>query len=317
MGRARKRRDEGLYNVVQENEVFIFLEHLPWAVRNAVKNDDLWRGQGRPPKDLYDILMCLCIQRYVGVSTRRSMGWIKALNKFAHFHIEVPSWRTLARARANPEIKAYISALHEVTTKPYMKIEHDFSTDATGVRTKNFSTWYSLRCKKRIKRHDHIESHITTGRRTHAAFAVNTEVKHGRDSEHMRNHVKRIAQNFVINDWCGDSKYLARKNCDCVEKEGGTPWFHLKKNTTKKPMGSPAWKRMVIEFHENPRRAKYHYHKRSNSECTFSSKKRKFGDFVRSKSDSAMENEDHLAWVIHNLSMLSNAKYMLRTKIEF
>jgi transposase len=317
MGKSKKKRDEGLYNIAQENELLIFLDCLPEAVRKAVRQDDLWRCHGRPPKDLYDILACLCIQRFVGVSTRRSMGWIRVLNLFGRLGIDVPSWRTLARARANPEIKPYLDSLHEVTTRPYKKIEHDFSTDASGVRTKCFSTWYSLRCNKRIRKRDHMESHVTTGRRTHAAFAVNTEVQHGKDSEYMREHIKRIARKFLINDWSGDSKYLSRANCDAVRAADGEPWFRLKKNTTRKPKGSQAWKDMVNEFRKNPRRAKYHYHKRSQSESTFSSKKRKFGDGVRSKLDSARENEDHLAWTAHNFSMLSNAKYMLKAKLKF
>lgn len=316
MGKSKRKRDESLYNLAQENEVFVFLNCLPDAVKKSVKRDDLWRGHGRPPKELYDILMCLCIQRYVGVSTRRSMGWIMMLNKFGRLNIEIPSWRTLARARANPEIKPYLDALLEVTTRPFKKLEHDFSTDATGVRTKCFSTWYSLRCRKRIRRRDHIAAHVTTGRKTHAAFAVNTEVKKGRDSEYMREHVKGIAQRFLVNDWSGDSAYLARANCDAVRAVGGTPWFRLKKNTTSKPQGSPAWKQMVKEFKEHPRRAKYHYHKRSQSESTFSSKKRKFGDAVRSKLDAAKENEEHLGWTAHNFSRLSHAKYELNTNIK-
>lgn len=317
MGKRKTKRDEGLYSIAQESEVFVFLHCLPWAVRKAVKRDDLWRGHGRPPKELYDILACLCIQRYVGVSARRSMGWIKMLNRFARLNIDIPSWRTLARARASAEIKPYLDALLEVTTRPFKKLERDFSTDATGARTKCFSTWYSLRCGKRIRRRDHISAHVTTGRRTHAAFAASIDAQRGKDSEYMREHVKRIAQNFLINDWSGDSAYLARANCDAVRAVGGAPWFRPKKNTTSKPQGSPAWKDMVMEFKKNPRRARYHYHKRSQSESTFSSKKRKFGDGVRSRLDAAKENEEHLAWTAHNFSMLSNAKYLLKAKIEF
>lgn len=317
MGKSKKKRNESLYNIAQENEVFIFFHCLPEVVRKAVKHDDLWKGEGRPPKDLYDILMCLCIQRYVGVSTRRSTGWIKLLNRFARLNIDVPSCATLARARANPAIKPYLDSLLEVTSQPFKKLEHDFSTDSSGVRTKCFSTWYSLRCKKRIRKRDHISSHVTTGRKTHAAFAVSIDAKSGKDSEYLREHIKQITKKFLINDWCGDSKYLSRANCNAVAEVGGNPWFKPKTNTTKRPQGSQAWKNMIVEFHKNPRRAKYHYHKRSQSESTFSSKKRKFGDGVRSKLDSAKENEEHLAWGVHNLSRLSHAKHELNSKLKF
>ncbi len=46
------------------------------------------------------------------------------------------------------------------------------------------------------------------------------------------------------------------------------------------------------------------YHKRSNVESTFSMMKRKFGDAVRSKSDTAMVNEVLCKVLAHNLCVL-------------
>ena len=47
-----------------------------------------------------------------------------------------------------------------------------------------------------------------------------------------------------------------------------------------------------------------HYHKRSNVESTFSAVKRKFGDAVRSKTDTAMVNEVLCKFLCHNLTYL-------------
>ncbi len=47
-----------------------------------------------------------------------------------------------------------------------------------------------------------------------------------------------------------------------------------------------------------------HYHKRSNVETTFSMIKRKFGDSVRSKTDTAMANEVLCKVLCHNLVVL-------------
>jgi transposase len=44
-----------------------------------------------------------------------------------------------------------------------------------------------------------------------------------------------------------------------------------------------------------------HYHKRSNVESTFSAIKRKFGDSVRSRCDTAMVNEVLCKFLCHNI----------------
>jgi len=54
-----------------------------------------------------------------------------------------------------------------------------------------------------------------------------------------------------------------------------------------------------------------HYHKRSNVESTFSAVKRKFGDAVRSKTDTAMVNEVLCKFLCHNLCCLIQEQHEL------
>ncbi len=310
-------RDESLYNLAQENEIFIVLKYLPDAAMHVANDDSLWTGTGRPPNDLYDILVSLTLWHYIGWSARRSIGMIKLLCKFARMQVCVPSWRTLSRYREKEIIKKYTNRLIGMTSRPLRFLEHDFSTDMTGVSTNCFSTWFSLRCGKRIRYRDHIATHVTTSRMLNSCVAIDVDCNKGKDSEYMREHILRVSKNFLINDWSGDSKYLARQNCEAVENVGGVPWFKLKSNTTPKPRGCLAWKRMVklglIDSEEFDR----HYHKRSNSESTFSSKKRKFGSFVRSRHNTSKENEEHLKWVGYNLGVLSRAHYEHKLNIVF
>ena len=60
-----------------------------------------------------------------------------------------------------------------------------------------------------------------------------------------------------------------------------------------------------------------HYHKRSNVETTFSMIKRKFGDFVRSKTDVAMVNEVLCKVLAHNLVVLIHEVYELGVEPAF
>ena len=54
-----------------------------------------------------------------------------------------------------------------------------------------------------------------------------------------------------------------------------------------------------------------HYHKRSNVESTFSMMKRKFGDSLRSKTDTAMVNKVLCKVLCHNLVVLIHEMYEL------
>ena len=52
-----------------------------------------------------------------------------------------------------------------------------------------------------------------------------------------------------------------------------------------------------------------HYHRRSMIETTFSMVKRKYGDGVRAKSDTAMKNEVLAKFVCHNICCVVAAIY--------
>jgi len=237
--------------------------------------------------------------------------------RFANIPIDIPCYKSLSNYRTNPLIKPYMDKLIEVTTKPLSAVEKDFSTDATGASTKTFSSWYSIRVGKKSRKRDHIMAHVTSSRILNAVVAVDVNCNKGKDNQYLREHVKEVRKNFRIDDWCGDSMYLSRANCNAVSEVGGVPWFKPKKNTTSKPKSSPSWKKMVKEFKENPDNANMHYHKRSNSESTMHAKKAKFGNFVRSKNNTAKENEEQMKWVNYNFTVLSRAWFEFGIKPKF
>ncbi len=305
------------YDLAQQNEVFLFLDKLPEAVIVAVGDTDLWKGIGRPPRKLFDILVSLAIQDYVGFSNRRSMGIIELFASFAKIPLDIPCYKSLSNYRNDPFIKPYMNKLIEITSKPLCAIENDFSTDMSGMSTTTFSSWYGIRIGKKSRRRNHIAVHVTTSRIFNAAVAVDVDCQKGKDNIYFRKHVERVKQNFNVRDWSGDSAYLSRENCETVTNAGGTPWFHIKKNTKARSRGSPAWKRMVKKFKEEPESSGKHYNKRSNSESTFSAKKKKFGSSVRSKNDTAKETEEHMKWICYNFSVLSRAWQELGIKPKF
>ena len=311
LGAIMKTRDEALYNLAQENEVFIFFEYLPRVAYFVCKNDSLWQGIGAKPAKLYDVLMNLSIKQYFSKSLRRSMGYIRLMKKAFRLDFKLLCFKTLDNYLNNPLIKPYLNQVIRYTSNPLKYIERNFATDKTGERTKTYSSWYMIRCNKETKKRDHINVHITTGCELHSVAAIDVKVEKGKDNIIFRNHVDNVSKDFDIDVWSGDGVYLSRENCTAVEDAGGKPRFHLKKGLTKKPKGHPAWKSMLNFAEKNPEAYEKEYHTRSNVECTNSAKKRKFGDTVHCKKDIAKEQESHLTWCCYNYTVLSRAYFEL------
>ena len=60
-----------------------------------------------------------------------------------------------------------------------------------------------------------------------------------------------------------------------------------------------------------------HYHQRSNVESTYSAIKRKFGDHVRARSDTAMKNEVLCKLICFNLTRVILSQCELGIEAEF
>jgi transposase len=120
--------------------------------------------------------------------------------------------------------------------------------------------------------------------------------------------VERTAGNFQLGDVLADKAYLSRKNFKAVEELGGTPFVPFKKNTVEPTKEEePIWARMYYYFMFNRLAFMEHYHMRSNVESAFSMVKGKFGDSVRSKSDTGQVNEALCKVLCHNICVLIHA----------
>jgi len=311
------RKDEATYNLIQENEIFIFLKFLPLAALFVCKNKSLWQGIGRRPHNLYDILVCLSIQQYFGKSLRRSIGIIKLITKAVNISVKIPCFKTLDNYLNNPSLKHYLDKLFDITSKPLNHLEKFFATDSTGETTSTASTWYSIRSGKTIQKRDHITTHVTTGTKLNIVTAITVNAYEGEDNIIFRKHNQRTAKNFNVEEHSGDSKYLCRENCDDVESVEGIPFFRPKSNTLIKSDGSYAWLRMMLYYYNCPIKSKRSYNRRSNVESTNHAKKKKFGSHVRSKNDTAKENESIFQWLDYNFSVLSRAYYQFGVEPYF
>jgi transposase len=134
--------------------------------------------------------------------------------------------------------------------------------------------------------------------------------------------VNATARNFAIGDVTADKAYGTVRNADTIANLGGTPFIPFKRNHTgqgghTRPKGDGAWGKMFGYFMYRREEFLQHYHQRSNVETTFSMIKRKFGDSVRSKTDTAMVNEVLCKVLCHNLVVLIHEMYELGIEPAF
>lgn len=292
-------RDEKLYNTIQENEFLNFFDFVRYIGFVVCKS-----------KKMRDTITCLIIwHKFPNMSARRARSFLLFLKKFKVISTKIPCFKTLCNYREYSFMQEVLDNLIEESSKPLSKVEHDFATDMTGIKTRLFSSWYSFRTNKKIMKRDHLNIHITTGVKSNIVTALNVELKKGRDNIILREHVDKTNKNFLINEWSGDGTYWAKENCKKIVEIGAKPYFRVHKNWAGKSRGCMPWKNMNLEFKNNEEEYKKHYHKRSNIESTNHSKKAIHGDFVYSKIDSARKNEETLRWINHNFNVLNRAKY--------
>ena len=307
MVKKRWPRDEVLYNEIQESEFLNFFEFVRHLTNYVCK--------GRRMKSM---IQCLLIWRkFPNLSTRRARGLLLLLKKFGIITSDIPCFKTLSNYNENNSILIILDKLIEESSKPLSAIEHDFATDATGIRTNLFSSWYSIRCKKEIKKRDHLTIHITTGVKSNIITALNVETKSGRDNEIFREHVDKTAKNFDADEFSGDGRYWCKENCKKAVEVGAKPYFKVWKNWSGRSRGGFHWKEMNLEFKKNPEEYGKHYHKRSNVESTNYSKKALHGDSVYSRLSSARINEETLRWINHNINILNRAKHQWKINPNF
>jgi transposase len=245
------------------------------------------------------------------------MGILRMLRGLGVIDAQIPCFKTLDNYQRSEEIRPCLEEVLKLTTDPLRCIENFFSTDSTGTATTCYSSWFDIRTRKEGIKRQHLMTHVSVGSKLKAAVALDARSKKGEDSKILRKHVENVAKSFEVREWSGDRAYLSRENCNAVASVGAEPWFQLKLNTTARSRGSPAWRRMVLEFQRNPELAERKYHRRSAVESAISAKKRKFGSFVRARKDTSKENEETLSWIGYNFSVLCRAVHEFGLKPHF
>jgi len=293
------------YNAAQMNEKSQFQNLLADLCRGLEMPE---QKMGRPSLPLSDVIFSSTFKVYSTVSGRRFMTDLREAERKG-FISKAPHYNSIFNYLENPALTPLLRDLITLSSLPLGSVETDFAVDSSGFTTSRFVRWFDHKYGQVREEHDWVKCHLMCGVKTNIVTAVEIHGRHASDSCQLPALVKATAKNFNMCEVSADKGYASRKNSETVAKAGATPFIAF--SSHHRGNGGGTWEKMYYYFQFQKTEFLAHYHKRSNVESTFSMIKRKFGDALRSKTDTAMINETLCKVLCHNLVVLIHEMYEL------
>lgn len=275
------------------------------------------QGNGRPRLPMSDMAFAAVSKVYSGLSARRFDTDIRD-NAAKGLTVQDPHFNSVLRYPRSPEMTVALESLVTLSALPLRAVESDFAVDSTGFSTCRYVRWYDHKWGKEQVKREWVKLHAMVGVQTNIVTAVEMSDWKGADSPHFQPLVAATGEHFAMREVSADKAYSGKKNLQAVMDAGATPFVPFKASrkgdgipavydggtAPPLPANASAWVKMYHYFAYQRDTFLTHYHKRSNVETTFSMIKRKFGDSLRSKSDTGQFNEVLCKVVCHNLCVL-------------
>lgn len=300
-----------LYNQAQVAEKGNFQELLHALCSNI---DDLPRspGAGRTRLPIQEMVFAVVYKIYECLSARRFISDL-SYAKDKGYISKVPHFNSICNYLEMPELYPILQELIRLSSLPLKDIEINFAVDASGFSTGQFTRWMTEKYGRphydaRIK---WLKCHLTCGVSTNIVTAVEITDRFHHDHGQFIPLMQKTAENFELHHVVADKAYLSEKHLNWVNDKGGVAFIPFKPNNRPGKKRSAVWNTMYHYFHMHAGRFLNYYHKRSNVESTFSMIKRKFGERLRSKTDTAQRNEILCKVLAHNICVINHAMYEL------
>lgn len=294
------------YNAAQTNEKAKFQTLLRDLCAGIV--EPARTGKGRPRIPMGDAIFSAVFKVYSTVSGRRFMSDLRE-SKENGLIGRAPSYNSIFAVLESESTTAVLKAMIEESARPLKAIESHFSCDSSGFSGCKFDRWYDHKWGKYQIQRVWCKAHIMCGSVTNVITAVEIHDKNTGDGTMLKPLLASTAQRFTISELSGDMAYSTHANLQAIVDINATPLIPFKSNATDRAGG--LWAQCFHYFKFKQEEFMARYHQRSNVESTFSMLKRKFGDGVRSKTETAMKNEVLAKILCHNICCLISAMYEL------
>ncbi|HEY4238796.1 MAG TPA: transposase [Kofleriaceae bacterium] len=267
-----------------------------------------YKGNGRPPLTLADVVYASTMRVYGGMSGRRSDTDLRTCADDG-LVTKAPGCSTIFRYLDDARLAPLLKALVHEAASPLRAIETQFATDSTGIATSTYARWYDEKYGGEKKQQRWLKLHAQVGTITNAIVSVEVTGNDVGDSPMLAPLLaSSVERGFNVEELSADKAYLSNENLVAIEAANAIPYIPFKSNS--RPTGkTEAWRRLWHTCEARNDEFLAHYHRRSNVESTFSALKRKFGASVRAKTADAQVNEALLKCLCFNLSCVVHAIY--------
>ena len=276
--------------------------------------DEVRRGVGRKPHLVKDSIYAMVFKVYSTLSCRRFSSDLRDAHESGHLSKEISGLKVI-QFFENAEMTPILKQLVHLSSLPLRSVETSFAVDSSGFGSSRFETWIDEKYGTTRRKAVWIKAHIACGTKTNVITAVRLFENLTADAPQFSPLVKETANGFAIDEVSADKAYASMEAFETVAGIGGSFFPAFKSNTTGACGGHFEKAFHYFQFKKEEYLA--HYHKRSNVESVFSMVKRKFGDSVRAKTDTAMINEVLCKFVAHNLCVLNQEEHELGIESEF
>jgi len=312
--RKTYKQDWPAYNAAQIHEKDKF-QGLLTGLCAGVRSPDANPKGGRPPVPMADRAFACALKVYTTISGRRASTDMRDARDKGHLS-RSPHYSGVARYMEDPAMTPILRGLIAEASLPLRAIERDFAVDSSGFTSTRFIRWFDHKYGVVKRQYDWVKVSVCTGRTTNVVTAVEIDERYSADCPRFAPLLNAtVGSGFKPREVSADSAYMSYDNMELVASHGGTPYIAFKCNATADRGGTMA--RMFHLFNFNKEDYFAHYHKRSNVESTFSMMKAKFGDSLRSKTDTAMVNEALCKVLCHNVVVLIQSAYELGIEATF
>lgn len=313
LARARKWPEYNASQVHEPANVLKFLHELCAGVNEPAQ------PFGRPAFPVADMLFAMVLKVYSTKPARKFMEDRKRAHQSGLIS-KLPSYNSIFHYFEAETMTPYLREFVIESSRVLSGVETVFAVDSTGFSIRRLGVWMDTRFAKAKMgdRRAWIKVHLMCGILTNIVTAVEISKGNAGDSPFLKLLYKTTALHFVIEEVLADKAYCSLENLRLVAKNRGIPFYPFKSNAkAEHRTKDPLWTIFYHLFCLNSDWFKTHYHKRSNVESTFSMIKRKFGEFLRSRTYTAQVNEALCKVVCHNLCVINDCLFQVGLEPEF
>ena len=295
------KREWSAYNQAATKEKNLFQSLLSELCKGIAEPPQV---MGRPRVLLADLVFCAGLKVYTTLSSRRNTSDLVEAESKGYIS-KVVHYNTVSKYLEKKSLTPVLRELITQSSLPLQSIElGDFAVDATGLATGRFVRWFDVKYGNTEDWRDWIKLNLICGTLTHIVTSVVISGRNSNDYPFFKPLVEdTVQQGWKIREISADKQYLSDEHIKFVLLKGGQPYIPFKSNSTSNEK-STVWNRMLHYFRFHNDEFSAHYHKRSNVETTFQMIKSKFGEQLRSRTETSQINEALLKVLAHNLCVV-------------